>query len=168
MLTEIIALERGYTPAKARMIRNAAALHDIGKQKIDSRILNKQGKLTHKEFEIMKNHTWLGAKMLESIKGEQGELTRLCCYFHHEWYNGRGYWNVPANFLPEFISFVSIADVYTALVVERSYKSALPQDEALKYIQNQAGTQFCPELVSDFIWLIRNDKRVPAIFPGGD
>jgi len=164
VLSEIIALERGYTPAKARMIRNAAAMHDIGKQKIDSGILNKKGKLNPQEFDTMKNHTWLGAKMLKSIQGEIGKMTRLFCFAHHERYDGRGYWNIPANFLPEYLSFVTISDVFTALVVERPYKSAWPPSDALDYIQEQAGTQFCPTLVKDFIWLIKSDNRVSAIF----
>jgi putative two-component system response regulator len=165
LLSEIIALEHGYTPEKARMIRNAAALHDIGKQKIDSGILNKKGKLNTNEFEIIKTHTWLGAKMLKSIQGELGEMARLCCFAHHEWYNGCGYRNIPACSLPEYISFVAIADVFTALLSpERPYKIAWPPEDALDYIQNQAGTQFCPLLVKDFIFLIRNDKRVQSIF----
>ena len=164
MLSEIISLERGYVPTKARMIRIAAAMHDIGKHKIDSSILNKQGRLNPQEIQQMKNHTWLGAKMLKSIRGELGEMTRLCCFAHHERYDGRGYWNIPANFLPEFLSFVSISDVFTALVVKRPYKSAWPPGDALDYIQDQAGTQFCPVLVDDFIWLIKNDNRVSAIF----
>jgi HD-GYP domain-containing protein (c-di-GMP phosphodiesterase class II) len=168
MLSEIMALERGYTHAKARMIRKAATLHDIGKIKIDGSILNKDGRLNPHEFLVLKSHTWLGAKMLLSIQGELGEAARLCCLMHHEWHNGRGYWNMPACYLPEFISFVSIADVYTALITERPYKAACPMEGALGYIQNQAGTQFSPELVKDFVWLIRNDSRVQDIFFGKD
>ena len=163
-LTEIIALSRGYKPTKARMIRNAATLHDIGKQKIDDSILTKNGKLSAHELEIVKTHTWLGAKMLSSIQGEIGEVTRLCCLLHHEWHNGDGYWKIPTCYLPEYLSFVAIADVFCALVVVRPYKSAWPPEEALDFIQSKAGTQFCPVLVKDFIWLIRNDNRIPAIF----
>jgi len=164
LLSEIIALERGYTPTKAKMIRSAAVLHDIGKKKIDSKILAKQGELSPQEFETMKTHTWLGAEMLKSVTGELGEMTRLCCLMHHEKHDGSGYWNIPLQLLPEYLSFVAIADVYTALIVERPYKSALPPGEALEYIQNQAGTQFCPILVRDFIWLTEGDNRIPAIF----
>ena len=163
-LSEIIALSRGYSPEKARMIRNAAALHDIGKQKIDSSILNKKGKLTEDELEIIKTHTWLGAEMLESALGEIGEYARLCCLMHHERYDGGGYWKIPVYLLPEFLSFVAIADVFTALVVERPYKSAWPPEDALDFIQSKSGTQFCPALVKDFVWLIRNDSRIQAIF----
>jgi putative two-component system response regulator len=102
--------------------------------------------------------------MLATVQGELGEAARLCSLMHHEWFNGGGYWKIPACFLPEFPSFVSIADVFTALIAVRPYKQAWPPEDALGYIQKQAGTQFCPELVNDFIWLIRNDKRVPAIF----
>jgi len=163
-LSEIIALSRGYSPEKARMIRNAATLHDIGKQKISHSILTKKDRLSEHEREVIKTHTWMGAEMMASIQGELGEMTRLCCLLHHEWHNGGGYWKIPACFLPEYISFVAIADVFTALVVERPYKSAWPPEEALAFIQSRADTQFCPVLVEDFIRLIRTDSRVAAIF----
>jgi len=163
-LAEMIALKRGYTPAKARMIRNAASMHDIGKQRIDPKILNKKGKLSPQEFDSMKNHTWMGARMLQSIQGELGEMTRLCCTAHHEKFDGSGYWKIPAHSLPELVFFVGIADVFVALLAARPYKSAWPPCDALAYIQNQAGTQFCPRLVNDFIELIERDPRVPVIF----
>jgi putative two-component system response regulator len=166
-LTEIIALECGYSPAKARRIRNAAALHDIGKMKIPESVLNKPGKLTAREFEIIKTHTTLGAELLSSVKGELGEAAKLICLFHHEWNNpsAGGYWGVSLSLLPDYISFAAIADVYVACRSKRPYKDAMPMESALEYIQNQADTQFCPKLVDDFVSLIRNDSRVSAICP---
>jgi putative nucleotidyltransferase with HDIG domain len=76
-LSELLALERGYTPEKARQIKNAAVLHDIGKLKIPESILNKPGKLNDKEYEIIKKHTKYGAEMVSSIKGELGKMTGL-------------------------------------------------------------------------------------------
>jgi putative two-component system response regulator len=159
-----MALERGYVPPKAKQIGNAAALHDIGKQRISAAILDKPGKLDAQEFEIMKNHTKLGVEMLASMRGELGEMAALICLFHHEFYSGGGYWNVPAYYLPEYVSIVAIADVFTACCSKRSYKDAWPPQDALAFIQQQAGTQFCPELVDIFIPLVRNDNRISAIF----
>lgn len=163
-LCEILALSHGTPPAKARQIRTVAALHDIGKQKIDKAILEKPGKLTPEEFEIIKTHTLLGAEMLSGLEGELGEMARACCMYHHEWYNGCGYWSKNLDDLPYFLPFVAISDVFTALVSKRSYKDPWPPEDAMDYIQQQAGTQFSPELTEAFLWLIRNDKRVATIF----
>lgn len=165
-LAEIVALECGVHPAVAKQIRVAAALHDIGKQKIPDSILNKPGKLTEQEFELMKTHTRLGAKMLRSIQNGLGKMVRTTALYHHEWYDGGGYWGKHTCELPTYVPIVSISDVFTALVCERSYKFAWPPEEALDYIQNQAGTQFSPALVGVFIPLVRNDSRVSAIFEG--
>ena len=163
-LAEITALNQGYSPAKSKQIRIAAALHDIGKQKISGEILNKPGKLNKREFEIIKTHTIIGEKMLESIQGDIGDMARHICCYHHEWRNGKGYWGVPSDYLPRYVEIVAVCDVFTALLYKRIYKPAWPPEEALQYIQNQAGTQFCPELARDFITLVRTDSRVSAIF----
>ena len=165
-LAEIVALERGLSPAAARQIRTAAALHDIGKQKIPDSIINKPGKLTPQEFEIIKKHTVLGAKMLGSFQGELGEMARVTALYHHEWHNGCGYWGKCADTLPFYVSIIAIADVFTALMCKRPYKYAWPIEEVTAYIQNQAGTQFNPALVEFFLTLVREDRRVPVLFDG--
>ena len=135
-LTEIIALEYGVTPAKARQIRTAAVLHDIGKLKIPASILNNPGKLTLEEFQIMKTHTALGFEMLKPIRGEIGEMARQCAYWHHERYDGLGYWRKPADELPFYVTVTSIADVFTALVCKRVYKTAVAAGESYRVYTN--------------------------------
>lgn len=164
-LAELMALECGYSPAEAKKIKTAAVLHDVGKKKIDKRILEKPGKLTAREFKIMKTHTKLGAEMLSEIQGDIGEMARLICEYHHEFENGKGYWGINASYLPDYVKVVSLADVYTALISsERPYKKAWSQEDALAYIKEKAGTQFKTVLANDFVHLIRYDSRVPAIF----
>ena len=163
-LAEIIALECGIAPAKAKQIRVAASLHDIGKLRIPAEILNKPGKLTAAEFDVIKTHTTLGEAMLKSIQGELGELARLIARYHHEWYSGRGYWGRFTHEFPAAVSITAIADVFTALCFDRPYKSAWPPEEALAYIQKQSGAQFDPLLVEVFLPLVRDDSRVSAIF----
>ena len=165
-LAEIIALQYGVRPDAARQIRSAATLHDIGKQKIPAEILNKPGKLTAQEFDVIKTHTVLGAEMLTSIQGELGVMARVCCEFHHEWYDGNGYWGRRMGDLPFYVPFVAISDVFTALVTKRVYKEPWPPLEAMDYIQEKAGTQFDPKLAEVFLWLIRHDGRVKALFDG--
>ena len=166
-LTEIIALECGVCSAKARQIRTAATLHDIGKLRIPAAILDKPGKLDAAEFEAIKKHTLLGVKTLMSIQGELGVMARACCKYHHEWFDGGGYWGRRVSDLPFYIPFVAISDVFTALVSNRPYKEAWPPNEAMQYIQNKAGTQFDPELVKIFLSLVRDDSRVSALFMEG-
>jgi putative two-component system response regulator len=163
-LAEIVALECGASPAEAGRIRVASSLHDIGKQKISGSILNKPGKLTSEEFDEMKLHTKYGAEMLAGIQGELGETARAVALWHHEHYSGKGYWGKFLYELPYYVGFAAIADVFTALVCIRPYKKAFPHEDALAYIQNQSGTQFNPLLVDVFIPLVRNDRRVRAIF----
>jgi HD-GYP domain-containing protein (c-di-GMP phosphodiesterase class II) len=166
MLSEILALEKGIMPDVAKQIHQAATMHDVGKQKIPDSILNKPGKLTSEEFEIVKTHTFIGADMLKNLQGDFGIMVRACCEFHHEWYDGCGYWGRRIDDLPQYISYVAIADVFTALVSKRAYKDAWPPIEAMEYIQNKAGTQFNPELVSLFISLIQNNDCIPDAFIG--
>ena len=160
------ALQCGECPDQARKIRIAAALHDVGKRGIPRSILNKPGKLNSNEFDVMKTHTILGAEILASVQGELGIMARACCAYHHEWFDGGGYWGKRVRELPYYIPFVSIADVFTALVSERPYKQAWPPGKAMKYIQGKAGTQFAPELVKRFLSLVQDDIRVPALFAG--
>lgn len=154
-LAELVALECGVHPVVAKQIRTATALHDVGKVKISTSILNKPGKLNEQEFEIIKTHTRLGAKILSGIEGGLGAMARLIALYHHEWYDGGGYWGWHTCELPGYVSIAAISDVFTALIRERPYKAAWPPDEALAYIENQAGRQFSPALVKAFLPLAR-------------
>ena len=162
-LAEIIALECGISPAKSRQIRIAATLHDIGKQKVQH-LVNKPGKLTAVEFEIMKTHTTIGAAMLETFQGELGEIAVNIARWHHENLDGSGYFGKSLGELPYYVEMVALADTFTALCVQRPYKKPWPPEEALAHIQSQAGIRFSAVLVELFIPLVRNDSRVAAIF----
>jgi response regulator RpfG family c-di-GMP phosphodiesterase len=123
-LTEMLALECGCSSTAARQIRNAAVLHDIGKQKICPSIINKPGKLTAEEYEILKMHTKLGAEMLSVMQGEQGKIAVELALHHHERHDGKGYWCKHTGELPIYVPMTVLADVYVALVSERPYKTA--------------------------------------------
>ena len=157
-LSESFALSLGYPPYQARQIHNAAALHDIGKVLIPSSILNKSGKLTPDEFEIVKLHTKLGAQLLSGVPGTFGKLARQVCALHHEWENGKGYWGIPLGRLPRYISIIAIVDVWVALLSTRPYKAPWPPEEAIEYLRGQVGTQFCPKLVDEFIRFARLNR----------
>lgn len=115
MLSEQLALNLGYSAAKARHIRFAAELHDIGKTLIPFEILNKPNPLAPAEIEVMKLHTVYGAMLLSHIPGEQGKIAKEIALLHHEKFCGQGYWGFNASDLPLHINIVAVADVFCAL-----------------------------------------------------
>lgn len=134
------------------LITNAAALHDIGKIGIDEKILNKPGKLTKEEFEIMKTHTLIGAKMVENLEAFQKEpfvkVTYAICRWHHERWDGRGYPDgLKGDAIPISAQIVSIADVYDALTSKRVYKDAFAHEKAIWMILNGECGLFNPLLL---------------------
>lgn len=134
------------------LIATASALHDIGKIGIDERILNKPGKLTKEEFEIMKAHTLIGAQMLDNLDMDRNEkLLKLAyeiCRWHHERYDGKGYPDgLVGEEIPISAQVVSLADVYDALVSERVYKKAFSHEKALEMIRNGECGTFNPLLL---------------------
>ena len=134
------------------LIATASALHDIGKVGIDEKILNKPGKLTKEEFEIMKTHTLIGAQMLDNLDMYRNEkllkLAHEICRWHHERYDGKGYPDgLVGEEIPISAQVVSLADVYDALVSERVYKKAFSHEKALEMIQNGECGTFNPLLL---------------------
>lgn len=134
------------------MIATASSLHDIGKICVDERILNKPGKLTKEEFEIMKTHAVIGAGMLEHLENYQDEpmikVAHEICRWHHERYDGNGYPDgMKADEIPISAQVVSVADVYDALVSKRIYKKAFSHEKALQMILNGECGQFNPILI---------------------
>ena len=134
------------------LISTASAVHDIGKIAIDEKILNKPGKLTKEEFEIMKKHTLIGAEMsgkMEQFKEEPLMQTAYeICRWHHERYDGHGYPDgLKGDDIPIGAQIVALSDVYDALVSERVYKSAYTHEEAMKMILNGECGAFQPILL---------------------
>lgn len=121
------------------LITTASALHDIGKIGIDDKILNKPGKLTKDEFEIIKTHTLIGARMLEEMEVYKDEplikMAYQICRWHHERYDGKGYPDgLKGDDIPISAQVVAIADVYDALVSDRVYKKAYSHEKAMEMI----------------------------------
>ena len=134
------------------LISTASAVHDIGKIAIDEKILNKPGKLTKEEFEIMKKHTLIGAEMIgkmEQFKEEPLMQTAYeICRWHHERYDGHGYPDgLKGDDIPIGAQIVALSDVYDALVSERVYKSAYTHEETMKMILNGECGAFQPILL---------------------
>ena len=134
------------------LIMTASSLHDIGKITIPEEILNKPGKLTKEEFEIMKTHSTAGAQILEQMKyGQDKPLYRYAleiCRWHHERWDGHGYPDgLMGEEIPISAQIVAIADVYDALTSERCYKKAYDHTTAINMILNGECGAFNPLLL---------------------
>lgn len=134
------------------LISTASALHDIGKISIPDSILNKPGKLTAEEFEVVKTHAAVGASILQNLPMTQDEpliqVAYQICRWHHERYDGHGYPNgLVGGQIPITAQVVSLADVYDALTGERCYKKAYPHETAVRMIQNGECGVFNPLLI---------------------
>ena len=138
--------------SQQHMIATTSALHDIGKIGIDEKILNKPGKLTKEEFEAMKQHTIIGARMLDSLEmyhdEEMMKYAYEICRWHHERYDGKGYPDgLKGEEIPISAQVVSLADVYDALVSDRVYKKAYSHEKAMEMILNGECGMFNPLLL---------------------
>lgn len=160
VITEILlkALMRDYkkynlTPTDVLEITNASAMHDIGKIAIPEEILNKPGRLTAGEFELMKTHAIQGAKLLEDTELERQDVmfqyAHDICRWHHERFDGLGYPDgLSGNEIPICAQVVALADVYDALTSERVYKPAFSHERSIKMILDGECGTFNPELLN--------------------
>jgi len=154
------------------ILRMAAMLHDVGKVAVSDMILKKPSKLTSDEFDLMKCHSYLGARLFSNARSEFDDMAAEVALTHHEKWNGKGYpghidpmtEKPVAGFegsdgkplprkgeeIPIFGRIVAVADVYDALCFRRSYKEAWSEDRVLEEIRNCSGTHFDPEVVEAF------------------
>jgi HD-GYP domain-containing protein (c-di-GMP phosphodiesterase class II) len=145
------------TPKFISDVVRSAPLHDIGKISISDQILNKPGKLTDEEYEIMKTHTTEGRKIMEkaidTVEGENylKEARNMAAY-HHERWDGKGYpEGLHGEVIPLSARIMAVADVFDALTSRRIYKPPFPLDKAIEMLKEGAGTQFDSKCVEVFI-----------------
>ncbi len=130
----IVAKKYGFSDTEVYDIGIAGLLHDMGKSKIPNEILNKPGKLTDEEFEIMKQHSVFSYNILKNNKGLKDSI-KLAVLQHHEKINGSGYpFGVDSSKICPFAKILSVVDIYDALVTERPYKSAFSPRDAVEMI----------------------------------
>lgn len=137
------------------ILRIAAMLHDVGKVAISDTILKKPGKLTEEEFEIMKTHTISGEELFRDKVSDLDGISSDIAVSHHEKWDGSGYpRGLKGEEIPLGGRIVAIADVFDALISSRVYKDAWTEEDVLKYMREQAGKQFDPELIDSFLSII--------------
>jgi len=147
-----IAEKLGLPAREVQNIRYAAPMHDVGKIGIPDNILMKPAKLTDEEFDFMKTHTNIGAKILAKSKAEILRLAWQIAISHHEKWNGRGY---PQGFsgdkIPIAGRIVGLADVFDALTSKRPYKVPYPIEVAVDIIKKERGEHFDPDVADIFL-----------------
>ena len=151
----LIAKNMGWTNEEIQNLKNCAYLHDIGKIGIPDQILNKPGKLTNEEFNLIKQHTTIGQDILKDITiiPHIDEVTRS----HHEHYDGTGYPDgLKGNEIPIQARIIALADSYDAMNSRRIYRNALSHGRIYHEIQMNAGTQFDPDITKVFLKLMDN------------
>lgn len=157
MYSKEIARRFGYDKSAQNDIYIIGLLHDIGKIGIPDSVINKPGKLTDEEFEIIKKHPVIGANILSKIT-EKPELS-LGAKWHHEKYNGKGYPDgLAGEEIPEQARIVAVADAYDAMTSCRSYRDPIPQEVVKNEILNGSGTQFDPQFANIMLEIISEDK----------
>jgi HD-GYP domain-containing protein (c-di-GMP phosphodiesterase class II) len=151
-LAEAVALELGFHPWRARSIRAASKLHDIGKVAIPDRILLKPGPLTPAEREIMQRHTVVGYELLADSGDGMLDLAASIALSHHERWDGTGYpQGLRGEEIPLEVRIAAIADVFDALRRPRAYRDGIETDAAVKIVLESCGTHFDPAVVDAFL-----------------
>lgn len=151
---ELSMLIYEFLPANKRLkinpynLQYAALLLDIGKLGIPREIIDKDGKLTPEEWALIRRHPEIGTRILESIPSF--ELIRTWIKYHHERVDGGGYYKLKQDQIPYASRILAVADTYSALTMNRSYKAALPYDSAISELKLVSGNQLDKELVDIF------------------
>jgi putative two-component system response regulator len=153
-MAALLAKQIGLPDAQVALIRRAAPLHDVGKIGVPDSILLKLGRLTPEEFDLVKTHTTIGARILSGSRFPILRLAEEIAYNHHERWDGDGYAGIVGNAIPLAGRIVAVVDVFDALTQKRPYKAAWPVGEAIAEIDRQRSKQFDPSLVDAFLRII--------------
>lgn len=154
----MIAQRMGKSKEELEEIYRAGLLHDVGKIRVPREIINKSGKLTDEEFNIIKIHPVTGYHILRGISGNG--MLAIAAKYHHERYDGRGYPNgLIGEKIPEIARILGVADSYDAMTSNRSYRKALPQDVVRSEIEKGRGTQFDPNIADIMLQMMDEDTE---------
>jgi len=153
-----IAQELNLSGREIENIEYSALLHDIGKIGIADNILGKVSSLTNKEFDKIKEHTVMGAKIIEPVDFLKNSYKSI--YHHHEKYNGKGYPDgLKSEDIPILARIIAVADAYDAMGSDRPYRKKLNKDKILKELKDQSGKQFDPEVVKVLISVLDRERE---------
>ena len=152
-----IARELKLSEERVETIRSVALLHDIGKIGVPDSVLNKPGRLTQEEYQLMKQHTVIGGEILKDIGMIPG--IDIGAKYHHERYDGRGYpEGLAGDEIPYIARIIAVADAYDAMTSNRVYRMHLNQEVVLQELKDGAGRQFDPEIVEALIRMLEENR----------
>lgn len=147
----VLAIGLGMSEEEAMVLRTVSPMHDIGKVAIPDAVLNKPGKLTDEEYEIIKNHTQIGYQLLKGSKRKLLRAAAIVAQQHHEKWDGGGYPNgLRGEDIHIFGRITAVADVFDALSAERVYKPAWPIEKIENLFREERGRHFDPKVVDVF------------------
>lgn len=151
-MSRLLGEKIGLSLHELDLLEAASPMHDVGKIGIPDSVLNKLGRLTDKEFELIKTHTSIGKELLGASDRELLRVAGTIAYQHHERWDGSGYPNgLKGEEISVFARITMLADVFDALLSKRAYKKAWPEGRVLKYIETERGKHFDPYLVDIFL-----------------
>jgi len=153
-----LAQELNLSDRDIENVEYTALLHDIGKIGIADSILGKDSNLTDKEFDKIKEHTIIGAKIIEPVDFLKNSYEAI--YHHHEKYNGKGYPDgIKEKNIPLSARIIAVADAYDAMGSDRPYRKKLNKDKILKELKDQSGKQFDPEIVKTLLLVLNRERE---------
>lgn len=156
--TVVLAKHLGLPDSEIELVKYAGLLHDIGKIGISEAILNKSSKLTNEEFDQIKKHPELGARIIADVPSLKALVPMVL--HHHEFYNGGGYpLGIGGDEIPFGARILSISDAYEAMTSDRPYRKSLPEEVAFNILIQERGRQFDPQITDAFLDLMRSRKR---------
>jgi putative two-component system response regulator len=161
-MSALLARQLGLRDTQVSLIRRAAPLHDVGKIGVPDTILLKLGKLSPAEFEVVKTHTTIGARILSGSRFPLLRLAEEIAFNHHERWDGLGYAGSRGSDIPLAGRIVAVADVFDALTQQRPYKPAWPVGEAIAEIDRQRRRQFDETIVDAFLRVIGQEPAEQA------
>jgi putative two-component system response regulator len=160
----LVAQQLGWSDTQVNLIRRAAPLHDVGKIGIPDTILMKPGKLTADEFDLIKTHTSIGARILSGSRFPLLQMAEQIALSHHERWDGDGYTpGLKQDAIPLAGRVVAVADVFDALTQQRPYKPAWPLSDAIAEVERQRARQFDPRVAEAFLRVMES-SRAPVAY----
>jgi HD-GYP domain-containing protein (c-di-GMP phosphodiesterase class II) len=150
----------GMSERELEELGTSALLHDIGKSKIDSKIINKNGRLTAKEFKLVQEHSWLGWDILAKV-GIENKKILLGVRNHHEKIDGTGYPdNLKGDEISQFAKIIAVCDVFDALTTKRSYKDSVGTFNTLAMMKKEMQNHLDHNLINQFILMFRQEDDI--------
>lgn len=159
----LIARKLEMAEREVHLIYQTALMHDVGRIGIPDSILNKPGRLSASEMELIRNHSNIGADILKDIKSMKD--VSIGVRFHHERYDGNGYpAGISGEDIPIFSRIIAVADAYEAMTHDRVYRRRLSDEEVLQEMRNERGKQFDPVVIDAFLELLEENDNLEDMF----